>query len=210
MTDRPPNGGNRLARDAGFSQNARPFVQNACPFVNSASMPASPIRAPGRVTTACALALWPAAARACDETGAPFEVLGILFLGAEAIPIALALAGWWIKQRFWPARPGVRARPWYFLFAFGAVLTSVILALIGALLYLNGTYLAESAYDLSRTARALLLHGYFLCGVPVLADLLIWATRHSARRTAWAAALFAAECALALGALWLMSSEFLS
>lgn len=149
------------------------------------------------------LALGSTAAWACDDDGPLFAPMAIILLLLEAIFVAFAAFGWWVKHRFWPPKSGGRPKPWFFLLSFAAALTSAFIALIGVL-YIPGfkDFYIGLGSDMTMATRLVAKGSYVLGLAPVATAALWWAFRNASRRTLYAAVTCIAEHGVLLGVLW--------
>ncbi len=140
---------------------------------------------------------------ACDDDGPFFAGTVVVLLVLEAIFIALAGLGWWLKQRFWPPKSGGRTRPWFFLLSLATALTSAFIALVGVL-YIPAfsDFYAGMGSDLPMASRLVIKSGNVLGLAPLAAAALWWAFRNSSRRTAYVAVMCVAELGILVSALW--------
>ncbi len=142
-------------------------------------------------------------ALACDDDGPLFAPMAIALLVLEAIFIALAGFGWWLKHRFWPQKSGERPKPWFFLLSCAAALTSLFSALIGVLYIpaFRDFYIGMGS-DLPPATRLVIKGSYALGLVPLATGALWWAFRNASRRSLYVAVMCIAELGVLLGVLW--------
>lgn len=78
------------------------------------------------------LALYSFSTYACVEGGGGQFLGAVIFLCIfEAALIWLAYLGLWFTQKFWTAQSNETSGRWFYLFLFAALLTAIMLALIG-------------------------------------------------------------------------------
>lgn len=157
----------------------------------------------GRLLLLLNLVLWPVSAWAYrDDEGQIFVAFAIAVLVFSLVLISLAWLGWWLKRKFWTAKPGDSAKPWFFIFSFSAVLISVVLGLFGLFVIPEFENLYVSyGEDLPNVTRVVFSARYFLWLDIVVVAALWWLLRNNLRRTLYFAIIFVLEQIMLVGVL---------